>query len=290
MKPAVFSYGKPDTLEEALSLMAEHGHDASVLAGGQSLVPVLSMRIARPAHVVDLNAVPGLSVIEAEPEALVVGAMTRQRAALESELLRDECPLLAEALAHVGHPETRNRGTVGGSIAHSDPAAEIGAVAVACDAEVVLRSSTGTRAEPVSDFLLAPYMTARQPDELIVETRFPRTRGAWGWAFQEIARRHHDFALVAVAVGIELVDGAIGQARIAYAGAGGTALRAHGAEDLLRGATPSAEAFSEAARLASTEIDPPTDILASADYRRHVATVLTQRSLALAAERAEGER
>jgi CO/xanthine dehydrogenase FAD-binding subunit len=290
MKPSPFDYHRPSTVEGALLLLSEHGYDASVLAGGQSLVPVLSMRIAHPEHVLDLNAIPGLDAITVENGTLVIGAMTRQRSALESKIVSDECPLLTAALTHVGHPETRNRGTIGGSIVHNDPAAEIGAVAMACDAEIVLRSSTGTRTEAVADFLIAPYMTAKRPDELVVEIRLPRTSAAWGWAFEELARRHHDFALVGVGVGIELVEGAIADARLAYAGAGATALRSRAAEEVMRGALPSPELFAEADRVAASEIDPPTDVLASSDYRRHVATVLTKRALATATARAKGER
>ena len=161
---------------------------------------------------------------------------------------------------------------------------------MACNAEIVLRSSTGTRTEAVADFLIAPYMTSKQPDELVIEIRLPRTSAAWGWAFEELSRRHHDFALVGVAVGIELVEGAIAEARLAYAAAGATALRARAAEEVMRGAPPSPELFAEAARVAATEIDPPTDVLASSDYRRHVATVLTKRALATATARAKGER
>ena len=290
MKPSPFAYHRPDDLAGALSMLAEHGYDASVLAGGQSLVPVLSLRVARPTHVIDLNRIPGLDELRVENGSLVVGPMVRQRTALESELVRLECPLLAEALEHVGHPETRNRGTVVGSLVHADPAAEIGTVAVACDAEVVLRSCDGDRTERAADFLLAPYMTTKRPDELVVGLRLPRNSAGWGWAFQEIARRHHDFAIVGVAVGIRLIDDRVAEARIAVAGAGGTALRAPRAEELLRGAEPTREAFAEAAACAATEIDPPTDVLATAAYRRHVASVLTQRSLQVATARAKGER
>ena len=290
MKPPPFAYHRPDDLEGALSLLAEHGYDASVLAGGQSLVPVLSLRVARPTHVIDLNRISGLDNLGVDDGMLVLGPMVRQRTALESELVHRECPLLAEALEHVGHPETRNRGTVVGSLVHADPAAEIGTVAVACDAELVLRSSDGTRTERASEFLLGPYMTTKRPDELVVGLRLPREAPGWGWAFEEIARRHHDFAIVGVAVGIKLSDDRIAEARIAYAGAGGTALRAPRAEELLRGEEPAAEAFDTAASCAATEIDPPTDVLASGAYRRHVATVLTKRSLQIATARAKGEK
>ncbi len=221
---------------------------------------------------------------------LVLGPMVRQRTALESELVRRECPLLAEALEHVGHPETRNRGTVVGSLVHADPAAEIGTVAVACDAELVLRSSDGTRTERASEFLLGPYMTTKRPDELVVGLRLPRDAPGWGWAFEEIARRHHDFAIVGVAVGIKLGDDRIAEARIAYAGAGGTALRAPVRRSSCAEKSLPPRRSTTAASCAATEIDPPTDVLASGAYRRHVATVLTKRSLQIATARAKGEK
>jgi CO/xanthine dehydrogenase FAD-binding subunit len=289
VKPPPFAYHRPESLEETVALLAEHGPDAALLAGGQSLVPVLNLRLAHPAHVVDINRVPGLDLLETQNGSTVVGAMVRQRAALESPLVRDRIPLLAEALPRVGHPETRNRGTLGGSLVHNDPAAEFGAVAMACDAEIVLRSTRGDRSERVADFLLAPYMTTRAPDELVVEVRIPGADASWGWAFAEISRRHHDFALVGVGVGLRVQDGTITDARLAYAGVGGTALRAREAEALLRGEAPAAELFSSAAGHAATELDPPTDVLASAEYRRHIARELTKRALATATVRAKGE-
>lgn len=289
MKPPPFAYHRPDTTEEALALLAEHGPDASVLAGGQSLVPVLNLRLVRPAHVIDINRVPGLDRLDAEDGSTVVGAMVRQRAALESPVVRERIPLLAEALPRVGHPETRNRGTLGGSLVHNDPAAEFGTVALACDAEVVLRSVRGDRTAPVDEFLVAPYTTAKEPDELVVEIRFPAPVDTWAWAFDEISRRHHDFALVGVAVGLRLENGSISDARLAYAGTGGTALRAAEAEEMLRGKSPGVDLFASAAEHATTEIDPPGDVLASADYRRHVARELTKRALAKAVARAKGE-
>ena len=290
MKPAPFSYHRPETLEATLALLAEHGSDASVLAGGQSLVPALNLRLARPAHVIDINRVAGLDQVEAQAGATVVGAMVRQRAALESAVVRARIPALAEALPRVGHPETRNRGTLGGSLVHNDPAAEFAAVVLACDAEVVLRSTRGDRTERIADFLLAPYTTAKEADELVVEVRIPIGDVAWGWAFDEISRRYHDFALVGVCGGLLVENGSIADARLAYAGAGGTALRARDAEQMLRGEPPSTEAFSAAAELAAGEIDPPTDVLASAEYRRHVARELTKRVLASAHARTREEK
>jgi CO/xanthine dehydrogenase FAD-binding subunit len=289
MKPPPFAYHRPETVDEVVALLAEHGYDASILAGGQSLVPALNLRVARPAHVIDINRVDGLDGLEAANGSIVIGAMVRQRAALESALVRERIPLLAEALPRVGHPETRNRGTLGGSLVHSDPAAEFGTIALACDADVTLLSSRGDRVLPVADFLIAPFTTAKDPDELAVAVRFPGPEGPWRWAFEEVSRRHHDFALVAVGVGVSLDGGVVGGARLAYAGVGGTALRARGAEQILHGETPSPELFEAAANQAVTELDPPTDVLATAEYRRHVACELTKRALARAAAGAKGE-
>jgi carbon-monoxide dehydrogenase medium subunit len=290
VKPPPFSYHRAETLGEALELLAEHGSDASVLAGGQSLVPVLSLRVARPEHVIDINRVAELGAVSRENGTLALGALVRQREALESAEVAAACPLLSLALPFVGHPETRNRGTLGGSLAHNDPAAELGTVVVALDGELVLRSAArGERRLPAREFLLAPYLTAREPDELVTELRLPAARGGSGWAFDELSRRHHDFAVVGVAAGLELArDGTISAARLAFAGAGGCPLRAPAAEALLAGEEPGEELFAEAASRAAAELDPPSDVLASAGYRRHVAGVLARRALAAAERRAQG--
>jgi CO/xanthine dehydrogenase FAD-binding subunit len=289
VKPPPFTYHRPDSVEQTLALLAEHGFEASVLAGGQSLVPALNLRIARPAHVIDINRVAGLDVLEAANGSTVIGSMVRQRAALESTVVAERVPLLAEALPRVGHPETRNRGTLGGSLVHNDPAAEFGTVALASDAEVTLRSAHGERVLSVADFLVAPFTTAKEAGELVVTVRFPTLGGRWGWAFDEISRRHHDFALVAVAAGVSLEGGAVADARLAYAGVGGTAVRARNAERMLRGEAPTIELFEAAAEQAATEIEPTNDVLATAHYRRHVARELTKRALAKAVARLKGE-
>jgi aerobic carbon-monoxide dehydrogenase medium subunit len=291
VKPAPFAYHRPESVEQALDLLAEHGDDANALAGGQSLIPVLSLRVARPEHIVDINGLSELAHVEQRNGMLELGALVRQRDAIDSPLVEEYSVLLAEALPFVGHPETRNRGTLGGSIAHNDPAAELGAVALASNAVVVLRSKRGERRERVADFLVAPFMTSKAPDELVVQLDFPVGGQGWGWAFEEITRRHHDFAMVAVAVGIKLDEsGAIDEARLAFAGAGGTALRAAETESQLRGATPTPALVDDASHNVAGELDPPSDPLASAPYRRHVATILTKRALVSAVERAKGSR
>ncbi|HJU46900.1 MAG TPA: FAD binding domain-containing protein [Gaiellaceae bacterium] len=289
MKPAPFAYRRPEGLEEALAILAEHGDETSVLAGGQSLVPVLSLRVARPALVLDINRIAGLDSIERRDGSLVVGALVRQRAALASAHVAEDAPLLAAALPHVGYPETRNRGTVVGSVAHNDPAAEIPAVAVTLDAEVVLRSASAERVVPVAEYLVAPYLTAREPGELVVALRLQIPASPLGWGFAEVARRHHDFALAAAAAGIGLApDGTVSDARIALAGVGATAFRATAAEALLAGGTPEPALLAEAAARAVEESDPPGDVLASAAYRRHVSRVLVGRVLTQALDRAKG--
>jgi carbon-monoxide dehydrogenase medium subunit len=289
VKPAPFAYRRPETLDEALAILAEHGDETSVLAGGQSLVPVLSLRVARPSLVLDINRIAGLDTIERSNGSLAVGALVRQRAALESPRVAGDVPLLAAALPHVGYPETRNRGTVVGSLTHNDPAAEIPAVAVALDAEVVLRSANRERVVPVGEYLVAPYLTAREPNELVVALRLPVAAGPMGWGFAEVARRHHDFALAAAAAGIGLAhDGTVSDVRIALAGVGATAFRATAAEALLAGSAPGPELLAEAAGRAVEESDPPGDVLASAAYRRHVSRVLVGRVLTKALDTAKG--
>lgn len=286
MKPAPFCYHRPETVDEALAHLAEVGDDAAVLAGGQSLVPVLALRLASPAHIVDINRVAGLDAIAANG-SLALGALVRQQAASIAPAVRSGQPLLAEALPLVGHRETRSRGTVVGSIAHADPAAELPAVAVALDAEIGLASRRGARTVPAAEFFLAPFMTVRAPDELLTGVSFPAWPAGAGHAFLELARRSHDFALAAVAVLLQLdANGAVLDARIAFAGVGSAPVRASGAENALRGQPAGEESFRAAAELAVAVLDPPSDVLASAAYRHHVARVLLIRGLRQAAARA----
>lgn len=286
MKAPPFAYHAPETIGEALSTLEEVGGDAAVLAGGQSLVPMLALRIARPSHVVDVNRVPQLSEVTTVDGALRLGAMVRQQHAMRSALVRERSPLLADALPHVGHRETRSRGTVGGSVAHADPAAEIPTVSVALDAKVVLRSSRRTRSLPVEEFLHGPFMTLREPDELLVALEVPQAPPA-GWSYERIARRRHDIALVGVAAGVAVGDdGNIIDLRLAFAGMDATAIRARSAERLIIGAPPGVEAFRAAVDDAVSQLQPGSDVLASSAYRAHVARVLAERALQRALERA----
>ena len=284
MKPAPFAYIAPQGLAEALTLVRDYGADGKILAGGQSLVPLLAMRLARPAVLIDLNRVRRLDYIRTGSEVRI-GAMTRQRTAELSPLVRRRLPLLAEALSFVGHPQIRNRGTIGGTLAHADPSAELPAVFSALDGRVVLVSTRGTRTLRPDEFFLSYLTTALQPDELLAEVRLPAHDRA-GTAFVEVARRQGDFALVGVAAVVELQDGRIARARLAFTGVGATPVRIGELEQSVVGRPPDEATLTEAGAIASARLDPETDIHASAEYRREVAGVLTERALALAVERA----
>ena len=281
MKLGRFTYHAPATLDEAAELLVEKGPDAAVLAGGQSLLPVLALRLGEPDHLIDINRIAGLDGIVRANGHVAIGATARQHHALHSDQLASDCPLVPLALAHVGVRETRSRGTVVGSLAHADPAAELGAVAVALEAEIVLRRGGETRTLPASEFFVAPFTTARLPGELVTEVRLPVLPPEFGWAFLELPRG--PFALVAAAAGVRLKDGRIADARLALAGAGPGPIRASAAEALLIGAAPEPDAFDAAVEAAVAEIDPQADTLASAATRRQVARALSRDALVRAA-------
>ncbi len=288
MKPAQFEYHDPRTVDEAVALLKQYDGEAKVLAGGQSLVPLLNMRLARPAALVDINRVAGLDYIREESGVLVIGAMTRQRTLERSGVVRKGNPLLHAAVASIGHPQIRNRGTIGGSLAHADPAAELPAAVLALGGELVGAGTSGRRTIAAADFFVTFLTTALGPDEVLVELRAPPLAARTGWGFQEFARRHGDFALAGVALSLTLDGtGACSDARIALFGVGSTPVRAARAEAVLRGEKPSPALFERAGDEVRDEIEEPlSDIHASADYRRHVAGVLTARALAEAATRA----
>jgi carbon-monoxide dehydrogenase medium subunit len=285
VKPPPFEYVAPASLEEALRLRAgADGASVVVLAGGQSLIPALNLRIAQPDVVLDLNGVPGLDRIDERDGGLVLGALVRQRAAERSALVRERCPLLPEALRHVAHPAIRTRGTVCGSIAFADPAGEIPAVASVLGAALVLRSAGGERVVAARDFALGPYMTVLAPEELLVEIRIPASPA--GTAFLEVSRRRGDSALVGVAATVAVSGGVVREARLAFIGTGPSAIRADAAESALAGAPAQGATFDEAAVQAAAALETHSDHHASAPYRRHLARVLAGRALALAASRA----
>ena len=286
MKLPHFDYAAPKTVSEAVELLAEHLDEASVLAGGQSLIPLLAMRLAYPAVLIDINGIAELSGVSAANGWVTIGAMTREYVAEDSETVAGTVPLLAAALPLIGHEAIRSRGTIGGSLAHADPAAELPAVARALDAEFVVRGQSGERVVPAAEWFEGFLTTSRRPDELLVEVRFPTAERNTGISFQEVARRHGDFAIVGLAASLTLSDGAITDARLAFSGVSDVPVRAVGAEDLLVGEGPSPELFDEAARCAADDIDPPADLHGSSDYRRKVAAALVRRGLRAAADNA----
>lgn len=289
MKPAPFRYAAPDSVPEALALLRAYGQDGKLLAGGQSLVPLLNMRLARPAVIIDLNRVRELSYIKEDNGDIAVGAMTRQREAELSPLVRRKVPLLAEALGYVGHPQIRNRGTIGGSIAHADPSAELPAVAAVLQAEMVVRGAGGRRVLKPEEFFLAYLTTALGPDELLVEVRFP-AHPKVGTAFLEVARRHGDYALAGVAAFVSMHGDQIADCRLVFTGVGPGPVRIQQAEAALRDTRLTDRSLADVQRIVEERLDPDSDVHASAAYRKHVAGVLAIRSLKLAVTRAPATR
>lgn len=291
MKPPPFDYRSPASLDEALAFLEELGPEAKPLAGGQSLIPMLNFRLARPSVLVDLNGVAELDGIEACADGgLRMGAMTRQREVERSPLVAERAPLLAETMPHVAHPQIRNRGTLGGSVAHADPAAELPAVLLALGARFrVRRHGDGGEGREVEagDFFTGLFTTALEAEELLTEVCVPPLPPGSGWAFEEVARRHGDYALAGVAAVVRLDDGgACREARLAYVNAGPVPLAAPAAAALLAGEEPGPEALRAAAEAAARELDPPADVHAASEYRKHLARVLTVRALERAFRRA----
>jgi len=289
MKPAPFEYFRPRTLDEALSLLAEHGGDAKPLAGGQSLIPAMNFRLATPAVLVDLNGVGELDYIRHSAGEIRIGGMTRQRHAERSAVVSDQAPLIGEAMPHIAHPAIRNRGTVGGSLAHADPAAELPAVMMALNARLAVTGKEGTREVAAHEFFTGLFSTSILPGELLTEIVIPARPARSGYAFEEISRRHGDFALAGVAAVVQVNgDGVCTGARIALLSVGDRALLAERAAAVLTGQRPSSELIrAAAAAAAASDIDPSSDIHASARYRRQLANVLTRRVLTRAFERAQ---
>lgn len=287
MKPARFEYVDPATLDEALALLKQYGEDAKLLAGGQSLVPMLNMRLARPAVLIDLNRVAGLAYIREEGAHLAIGAMTRHADVEHSELVARRQPLLAEAMGHIGHIQIRNRGTIGGSLVHADPSAELPAVMVALEATMCITGPAGAREVPAADFFLMYFTTCLQQDEILTAIRVPVLPDGTGWAFEELARRGGDFALAGVACTLTLnADGLITDCRLGLTGVAMTPVRATEAEALLRGQAPGEAAFIAAAEAVKGALMPDSDIHATAEYRQELAETLTRRALQKALERA----
>jgi carbon-monoxide dehydrogenase medium subunit len=284
VKPPPFDYHAPETLEEALTLLREAGDEARALAGGQSLVPMLNFRLARPSVLIDLNRVADLNAITPGTGVVRFGAMVRERAAERSDVVHQRLPMLAAALPLIGHEAIRTRGTVGGSISHADPAAELPAVALASDAEVVLRSADrGERVVAAVDFFQGFFTTACEPDELLVEVRLPELPTGSGVRFEEAARRLGDFAMVGVLAALHLRDGVVDDARIAMIGVADRPVRAREAEAALVGSKPDADTLAGAAAAATRDLTPSSDLHGSSAYRKHVAERMALRALTGAA-------
>jgi aerobic carbon-monoxide dehydrogenase medium subunit len=286
MKPAPFEYHAPDTVSDVVALLAEHGDEIKPLAGGQSLVPMLALRLTRFEHLVDLNRVDELEGIRRDNGTLTVGATTRQ-ATIERSELAQAVPLLAQAAPLIGHFQIRNRGTVGGSLAHADPAAELPAVALALDAQLEIATGAGRHTVPAADFFVGTWTTSLEPYELLTAVQFPVWDGRCGFVVDEVARRAGDFALAGVTTALQLdPGGTVQRAAIALFGMASTPVRAPAAETALIGSQPDPAALREAAQLAVRDLDPPEDVHASSTYRRSVGAHLVERSLTRALDEA----
>ncbi len=288
VKPAPFEYHAPESVSDVTGLLAQHGDDAKPLAGGQSLVPMLAMRLTRFEHLVDLNRVDELFGVTAGNGEVRIGAMTRQAAVEVDPVVRERVPLLHMATPHIGHFQIRNRGTIGGSIVHADPASEYPAVMLALEATAEIASASGAREVAAADFFESTFMTSVAPDELLVALRFPAWDQPAGFAFDEIARRSGDFALAGVGVGIGLdADGRINRAAVGMLGVGPTPLRAASVEAALMGVTVGDVDAGEVGRLAADDMDPVSDVHAGANYRRRAGSTLVGRVLAQALSQLE---
>ena len=283
MIPAAFEYARPSTIDEALQAVAAGGEDVKILAGGQSLIPVMRLRLAAPSTVVDLGRVQELRGVRDDGDAIVIGAMTTHAAVLEDPLIKRHAPLIAEATETVADRQVRRRGTFGGALAHADPAGDLPAVALALDAEFVVVGPNGRRTVPARDFFVDYLTTALGEGELLVEVRIPKLSGEWGMHYEKFNRVAQAWSIVAVAAAVRREDGRIAEARIGLTNMGPTPLRATAAEQALAGAAASAEAVAEAASHAAEGTEPASDLNGQADYRQHLARVLTRRAVSAAA-------
>ncbi|MFF2852226.1 FAD binding domain-containing protein [Streptomyces sp. NPDC058001] len=282
MIPAAFDYARPSSVDEAVRTLADAGDEAKVLAGGQSLLPLLRMRLAFPELVVDVGRIPALRGVREDGDALVIGALTTHHDVLHDPLVRRYAGLLAAATATVADPAVRHRGTLGGSLAHADPAGDLPAVALALDAGMVAAGPGGRRTIPARDFFADYLRTALRPDELLVEVRVPKADG-WGFHYEKFQRVAQAWAIVGVAALVRRDDGHIAEARIGLTNMGSTPLRATATEAALRGADPDGTEIARAAERAADGTSPPTDLSGSAEYRGHLARVLTRRAVRAAA-------
>jgi len=280
--PAKFDYLAPTSLDEALAALAEHGDDAKILAGGQSLLPVMRMRLNAPEVVIDLSRIEALRGVRDDGDAIVIGAMTTHADVAADPLVAEHAALITRAIEHLADAQVRHRGTFGGALAHADPAGDLGATALALDAEFVIAGSGGTRTVGAADFFEDLFTTAIGDDEILTEVRIPKRTG-WGAHYEKFVRVAHQWPIVAVAATVKVEGGTIAEARIGLTNMGSTPLRATAVEEALVGQPASDDAVRRAAQAAAEGTSPPSDLNGDADYRRHLATVLTRRAVLAAA-------
>ncbi len=288
MLPAPFEYHAPRTIDDALDLLDQFGDEGKVLAGGQSLIPLLKLRFASPGHLVDINKINELDFIEERDGTLRIGPLFRHKAAERSSLLTSRYQVMADAAPQIADPIIRNRGTIAGSVAHADPSGDWGSVLLAMDADLVLRSKRGSRTVKARDFFSGPFSTALEPTEILSEIRIPAAKAMTGGAYLKLERKVGDFATVAVAVHLRMDDGKVGSAGIGLTAVGPQNIKAEKAEAVLRGAQLDDDVIKEAAALAAEAADPKADQRGSVEYKRNIVRVFTQRGLKRAAERARG--
>jgi CO/xanthine dehydrogenase FAD-binding subunit len=289
MKPAAFDYVVAESIDAAVAALAAADGEAKIIAGGQSLVPMLNFRLLRPALLVDINRIPDLAYVGERDDAIVIGALTRHHRLETSPIIAKHLPVVTAAMTHVAHLAIRNRGTIGGSLSHADPAAELPMLALLLDATLDIASPQGPRTVAARDFFLGALTVDLAPDEMLTRIMFPKLPHATGWGFSEMARRHGDFALAAVAATLTLRDGVIAEARIAMTGVDETTKRANEAQGLLADQTLTPDLIDAAIAAVRMHVNPPTDLHASSDYRRHLVGVLAGRALTDAWQRARGE-
>ena len=279
MKPPPVDYSRPDSVGEAVELLSNYGDEAKVLAGGQSLLPLLNMRFAYPTALIDINRIETLSSVEVQPTAVVVGATVRQGDAEASPIVRERVPLLAEALPHIGHFVTRNRGTIGGSVAHADSRGEVPLVLTALGGQAVVASTAGTRTIDASELFTTHFTTSIADDELLLETRWPSASDSWGYAFREFSLRHGDYAIGMVACAVRREQGVVRESTLAIGAVADRPIVLNKVSDSLVGKAIDEQSAAAAGRLTAELVDPSSDLHASDRYRRHIAGVLTQRAL-----------
>lgn len=290
MKPPAFDYVRPESVAQAIEALAQAGGDGKILAGGQSLMPMLNFRLLRPSVLIDINRIPSLDHIEAASDGVRIGALARHHTLETSPVIRAHFPVVTAAMAHVAHLAIRNRGTIGGSLAHSDPAAELPMLCVLLGAKLTVRNPDGVLTIDAADFHVGALTAALEETDLLEEIMFPYLPPGTGWGFEEVARRLGDFAIVAMGALVKLKDGRVSDARIAATGVGETPLRIAAAEDVLAGAVAADDALLTRVRDAVMDgIDPGSDTHVSGDYRRHVAGALSRRVVSAAFARAQGK-